>query len=199
MDWQFFLKFFTGVFTFSGNIAQSILTYVGILSYVYLFFPKFEGKMKGKLSTIRHHKLNILLCFLLASAILTSYNLYENKKPNFATPDQLLTSTYSGMQIRVADLTRENLFIRGKVFENCDLYGPAVVYFDSSNVVDISIDLSDAPIDDILISTSNVGLSGVVGFQNCVLKNVRLIHIGIIGTPDFIQALKAKTTIVPAK
>jgi hypothetical protein len=101
------------------------------------------------------------------------------------------------MQIRIADLARENMFIQGKVFENCDLYGPMVVNFDQSSIADLEVDISDAPLDDILISTTNTGLSGVVAFRQCVLKNVRLVHVGIIGTPDFIQELRAKTKIIP--
>lgn len=199
MDWSFFWKLFIAIFWNTGNIIQVTLAYLGIVSSLWWFFPQLEGKMKPRLKKLRKLAPYLSVILLFSSIILASYHLYENKRPNFATPDQLLAATYSGMQIRIADLTRENTFIKGKVFENCDLYGPAVVYFDSSNVVDISIDLSDAPIDSILISTSNVGLSGVVGFRNCVLKNVLLIHIGIIGTPDAIQALKAKTTVVPAK
>ena len=63
MDWQFFLALLRGVFTFSGNIVQSLLAYAGIVSFLYLLFPKLEGNMQSRLEKLRHHKLNILLIY----------------------------------------------------------------------------------------------------------------------------------------
>lgn len=79
MDIQFFWSLFKGIFLFSGNFIQSLLAYIGIVSFLYLLFPRLEGKLKDRLDIMRHHKLNILLIFLLASVIMTSYSLYHNR------------------------------------------------------------------------------------------------------------------------
>jgi len=49
------------------------------------------------------------------------------RRTMLATPDQLLDSHLRNLQIRIADLVREDFVIRGRVIEDCYLYGPAMI------------------------------------------------------------------------
>lgn len=179
MDWQFVQNLLKGVSTFSGNAMQSLLAYAGILSFIYLLFPKLEWKMKDKFEKLRHHKVSILLIFILASVLLTSYNLYENKEAKFAMPDALIASTLTDMQIRLADLSRDNQIIRGKTFRNCDIYGSSVVLLLEGTVITNCM-FDEDPLQSFILTDQNY-FYGVVGIQDCVFIDCRFYRVGFTG------------------
>jgi hypothetical protein len=57
------------------------------------------------------------------------------KKQWFFPPYELESSFIKDRTIRIGDLTRGSNIIEGKEFENCSIYGPALVYFDAGCVV----------------------------------------------------------------
>lgn len=198
MDWQFIADLFKGVFLFSGNITQSILAYAGILSFIYLLFPGLEGKMKDRLSILRDHKLNILLVFLLISILITSYNLYENKQINFATPDALLSSELDNQNIRLSDLTRENITIRSKTFNNCDIYGPAIIAITGPIVVKNPIfEFAGGTVNDgFIIVNDKRWITGAITFDSCIFNDCHFHGIGIIATEEQYQKIIASMNTV---
>lgn len=74
MDWKFITDLLWGVF-FS---YYSIFTWIGLVSSIFLFFPRLEGTMKDRLANARPYALSILLAFILISTILTSYSMHGN-------------------------------------------------------------------------------------------------------------------------
>lgn len=78
MDWKYITDLLKGVF-WSFN---SITTWLGIVSFIFLFFPKLEWKMKDRLAKIRPYAIHILWGCILISVITTSYSMRKN---NFAT------------------------------------------------------------------------------------------------------------------
>lgn len=76
MEWQFFTELLKGVFL----SLNSITTWIGIVSFIFLFFPKLEWKMKDRLTKIRPYAIHILWSCILISVITTSYSMYANKQ-----------------------------------------------------------------------------------------------------------------------
>ena len=77
---------------------------------------------------VQEHPALIVMSFLMMSVVLVSHSLYKNKRPNFATPDELTQMGLRDRDIRLSDLTREDFRIRNKAFYNCHIYGPAIIY-----------------------------------------------------------------------
>ena len=75
---EFLKELFTGIFL----SINSITTWIGIVSFIFFFFPKLGGRMKNQLEKIRPwpYGLLIFLGLILISIILTSYSMYESKQ-----------------------------------------------------------------------------------------------------------------------
>lgn len=148
--------------------------------------------MKDKLSKVRKHALAILMGFILISVILTSNSLYKNKLPSFATPDELIPSLLQNKTIRLADLVREDFTIRNRTFDNCHIYGPAVIFFTGGIFIDNVLKRIDITnIDANFIETTNTGVLGVIVFDNCVIKKCTFYNISFIGNSERIAKIKA--------
>ena len=70
MDWAFWGNLGKSIFTFSDNILQTILVYVGILGLVFFLFPRLGGKLKNKLPVIRKFGIHIAWAFILISVVM---------------------------------------------------------------------------------------------------------------------------------
>lgn len=194
MDWRFFIKLFLGMFYNSKNFINSIPTYLGIISYFLFLFPKYGWFMKDRLLIARTYAIPILMGFVLFSIILTSHSLYKNKRPIFATPDELTQSVLRDRDIRLSDLTREDFRIRNKSFFNCHIYGPAIIYPHKDTVL-IDLVFKGVTPEGGLIVTTNKQVSGAVSFERCVLKNCTLHRISFIGSEARIAKIKAGSNL----
>jgi hypothetical protein len=121
--------------------------------------------------------------------------MYKNKGKRdithgqiFAMPDALVAPTLQNMNIRISDLTREEFTIRNKVFDNCHIYGPAIIALTNSTITK-SIFEEVVP-SGALIETSNKIISGAILLENCIVRNCTLHKIGIIGAPEAIKKIK---------
>lgn len=151
--------------------------------------------MKDKLAKIRPYATTILLIFILISVILTSHSLYENKRTNFATPDALTSLILKDMDIRISDLARENFVIHNRTFDNCRIYGPAVIYpmnclIKEAHFTDFGTD-SNA----VFIITTNKAITGIITLDTCVIKNCTFYAIGLIGSYEDIEHDKTLVNI----
>jgi hypothetical protein len=195
MDWKYLKDLFWGVLYSSNNIIQSIPTYLAVLSLIVLWlFPKKKGnEMKdNSLSKARKHALSIFMGFILISVILTSLQLYKNKQTNFATPDELTQSVLRNRDIRLADLTREDFTIRNKTFDNCHIYGPAIMCARDCIITGIIFERS---LESSLITTTNKHISGAILLDNCVMKDCTLHRVSFIGTQEQISRIKANVKL----
>ena len=128
MDWQYIANLIRGTFWNTNSWLFSIPAYLSVLALIPCVWPGSEGWKMKILSIFRDHPAFICMSLLMVSVILTSHSLYVNKKLTFATPDAYMPSVLQNQTIRIVELARENLVIRGKTFENCDIYGPAVIF-----------------------------------------------------------------------
>ena len=81
--------------------------------------------------------------------------------------------------------------IQKRTIEDCEIRGPAMIGFlDGCTLHDLSFDVDkDAIFVEVTLGRQ---LSGVIGFENCTIRNCRLVAIGIIGTkPQIAQMEKA--------
>jgi hypothetical protein len=92
--------------------------------------------------------------------------------------------------IRLVDLAREGVIIRGKTFENCDIYGPAVVYQVNCTFTGLTM---DAGPEDWATETTNKKVCGAVKLDTCVVKNCRFYTISFIGGRDELSRIRVKT------
>ncbi len=128
----------------------------------------------------------VVLCGIVVS-VGQSY-LIESKQLNFATPDALSSPLLQNMNVRINDLTRENFIIRNKTFENCHIYGPAIII--CSDCVIVKNSFEEVIPEGAFIETTNTTISGAVSLEHCILKNCVLHKISMIGNPEQIKDIK---------
>jgi hypothetical protein len=105
----------------------------------------------------------------------------------FATPDELTASHLKGLTIRIADLVREDIVIRNKVFENCYIYGPATIFpIGKGRFLE---NVFDTNLDSIFIITNQKNLVGVIGVENCSFINCHFQRIAFIGPETLKQKI----------
>ena len=190
MDWQFFKGLVVGVFWNTNNFIQSLPAWIGIGSFVILcFFPKLGGS-KMNLSKVAEHSGVILMVFILISVILTSYSLYKNKRPTFATPDELTQMVLRDRDIKLSDLTREDFRIRNKTFDNCHIYGPAIIHIKGTTMI-INSTFAEVLPDSAFIETSNKYVSGAISLEDCIVSNCIFHKISFIGDTKLKEKFKA--------
>jgi hypothetical protein len=210
MDWYYITELLKNIFAFSGNAIQSILAYVGIISFIYFLFPKLENKMKDEktkttLLKIRKYGVHIAWVFVLVSIALASHSVYDkanqqvfslqrelHKYQTQPTVDQMLMMNYlKGIPIPLPDLAKDITIIRDKTFDSCDIHGPAVILLDYGNnqVFDCTIDVT---FDIAFFSIANPQITGVIAFDNCVFKNCKFKNISFIGTPEEIEKARSE-------
>ena len=128
----------------------------------------------------------ILFC-ILCLTIWQSY-FSEPKQLNFATPDELIPSLLQNKSIRINDLVREDNIIRNRTFENCHIYGPAIIAL--NKCITTQATFTEIDINGVFIETTNKIVSGVIELNTCIIKNCTFHKISFIGTPDDIKRLK---------
>lgn len=115
-----------------------------------------------------------------------------------ASMQDMVGTLVQNKSIRIAELihpaTPGPPVIQGKTFEDCLLYGPAVISLPDSLLSHSSFSADPGQEDDVWIEieTPRV-LYGVVSFERCTFNRCRFVHIGIIGDSEvheqFRQAL----------
>lgn len=201
MDWSFIGKMLWGTIFTSHNILVSIPTYIATLPVILFFFPSILtrwGKNMNKEAVkkkIRKLAITAVIILLFVSLVLSASHLYQNKQVKLATPDELLSSSLNGLTIRLTDLARESDLITNKTFENCRIYGPAVM---GANDTDIFYNCEFyGNKNEMLITTINYSAIGVVGCNNCVFRNCQFYRISFIGNADYIQNVEVQIQWIP--
>lgn len=94
----------------------------------------------------------------------------------------------SGQSFKIADITY-NGKVMNRHFEDCDIYGPAVLCIDGfGHIVNIHF---DAPKEAICITTDQTLFIGPIHVINCTFKNIRFYGIGLLGSSTFKDRLNA--------
>jgi len=158
--------------------------------------------MSSVLKWLRERRTFICMSLLMVSVISVAHDMYVNKpvppSASFATPDELIPSVLRHKTIRIADLVREDFVIRNKTFEDCYIYGPAIIIPDDKcrfrNFV-----IGEVALDGAFIATPNKLISGAIGFENCVVIDCHFRKISFIGPQDLMDYLRRSIKPQPAK
>lgn len=111
------------------------------------------------------------------------------KKRQFAIPEELLAPTLRGLSFRITDLARDENIIRNKVFEDCNIFGPAVISLVFQNSLSYCNFQGSSP-DSIFIEIQQNQATGAILFFNCIFRRCRFSKIGFIGKKNEIKLLK---------
>jgi len=130
---------------------------------------------------------------MIVSYVLFSlaWQTYSKKPLTFATPDALTPSILQNMNIRISDLTREEQIIRNRTFDNCHIYGPAIIITDNC-IITPKADFTEIDPNGIFIETTNKIVSGAIKLDTCVIKNCTFHKISFIGSSEGIRRLKER-------
>ena len=96
-------------------------------------------------------------------------------------------------RLRLADLVGPDSILRDQVFEDCDIYGPAILASIGQGVGGFDSCTWEAPTAESIlfeVPDGRVGV-GMMGVVNCVFKRCRFYKIGLMGPPAQIAAWRA--------
>lgn len=131
--------------------------------------------------------------FLLVNQGLKIAKRLSDRSLPWATSLDLLQPYFSRMSIRLTDLANPNRVIRGRTFEDCDIYGPGVMAPVGVGVFhECTFDGPDA-----LIMTDNSKVIGPIAVEECVFRRCRLHGLGLIGSKEKIETWKAAGFSIP--
>ncbi|MDO8613729.1 MAG: hypothetical protein Q7R32_13060 [Dehalococcoidia bacterium] len=127
--------------------------------------------------------------FLIANQGLAM--LRRSKMRSFATPEHLAPAYLRGLTIRIADMVREDLVIRDRTFEECEIFGPAVLIPLGAGVLQECSFEGDPASVFWEIPSGRVAIAGAIGLQDCVFKRCKFRRIGLAGPPEAIEKFRA--------
>jgi hypothetical protein len=118
----------------------------------------------------------------------------------WASPDQLLTPAIRGVSFRLVDaLGKEpGAELRGRVFEDCHVYGPAVLLFGRDIKFEGNILLG--PFEAIaweIDPSTRPHVAGVIRIENAVFRRCRFEGVGFAGNSHEISLLRRSMEMGP--
>lgn len=113
---------------------------------------------------------------------ITKIQLKKIQEQKFAVLDELAGPYLRGLSIRIIDIVPKDNVIRNRTFEDCHIYGPAILtFFGNTSVL---FNKFDAPLDNIFITVSIRKLVGVIVLENCTLLRCQFHNIGLVGPSE---------------
>jgi hypothetical protein len=94
-----------------------------------------------------------------------------------------LGSYLRGLSIRISDLAREDIVIRDRTFEDCYIYGPAILVPHGMGMFHECGFEGDTSSLFITIAEER-SVIGVIALENCIFRRCHFRKIGFIVTPD---------------
>lgn len=110
----------------------------------------------------------------------------EKEQPVFASPDKLTAEHIQGLTFRLADLlVVGSSTIKGRMFEDCDIYGPAVIFMVKNNAI-LFCRFPEVPNAESLFITAPrlTWVAGIVGIEACIFRHCTFHNVGFIATPE---------------
>ena len=159
---------------------------LAIVLNIYLFWPQITmmGINHPKNAVIESPKwLYIFGVAAILLVILGLVNLYHSigLQQSKATEADLRQPYLSNKYVKLADIADANGVIEGRVFRDCWLYGPAVVFLNMHN--DVSYSYFDGSVETIFTKvtpTDMVG-RGVIILRDCELTRCHFIRVSFMG------------------
>jgi hypothetical protein len=166
---------------------------------VYLFWPQISALriVHPKGAVLQSPKwlyiFSVGNILLIAFAFIRLYVLVAHT-PAALTKQDFSEPFVRGKYVRIADFADGNNFINGRTFEDCWIYGPAVLYLRNNN--DTRNIVFEGPISQIFYgvdSTSQAGTqSGVITVDESRFYRSHFVKVSFIGSADAIDKLEGK-------
>jgi hypothetical protein len=121
----------------------------------------------------------------------------ERVRPYISNEDMAKTVLVKDRTVVISDIPKDMRalnVIRGRVFEDCTVVGPAVVYFGEGTFVK-GFDFEDSGnVENVLwpvkASKGRYEKVGAIGFESCQFINCHFTGVGIAGPRDLLDRLK---------
>jgi hypothetical protein len=110
-----------------------------------------------------------------------------------ASPGDLLGKSIRGLTFRLTDLPLIQDTIRDRTFDECDIYGPAIIFIVSPAEFTKCHFHGDPELMFWMPGPGQKGMLGAIAFQNCIFRRCRLIGIGFTGDREVLEFMR--TTI----
>ena len=98
--------------------------------------------------------------------------------------------TFRNQILYLPNLARDENPLRGLVFEDCRIEGPAVVYFTNCRFEQSSWDTPGDTLEPLFWIVDEGIRVGAIGMDHCEFDRCRLRNIGIAGTQDIIDMFR---------
>jgi hypothetical protein len=96
---------------------------------------------------------------------------------------------FENKAVRVADLVVTTDVVRETDFVNCQIIGPAIVYFENCTLVNV---IFTGNLEAMLYEVEESRpIQGVVVFDRCLFDQSRFERIGLIGTAELLAPIRA--------
>lgn len=154
-----------------------ILTFVilGVIGFLLILRSSKENALAKHSADLKMTRIEKTVLDLKASS-----NIKDSHHP-LATSADLAGRYIRNLSFRMVDLVTEVPIVKGKVFEDCDIYGPAVLILRKNTLNECGF--TGNP-DMIFITTSQVDVMGVVLVEDCVFNRCNFGNVAFIGSPQ---------------
>lgn len=126
-----------------------------------------------------------LVVFFVSTGALLWQHIY---RPNRALPKEgqhtnHAESYFANQRVVLNDILIPETppIIADKVFENCDIVGPAIITFIGTGLM-LACSFDGSPLSTFYEVEEGRGLVGIIGMKDCTIRNSRLHRIGLVGT-----------------
>lgn len=128
---------------------------------------------------------------VIGVAVVLVLRIWAQVRPQ-ALPEDLARTHIIHLSFRIGDMARDELIIRNRTFEDCTIYGPAVLLpLGGGQILQDCSFLANAPEEMFLdIGTQPRTIIGAIGLEGCVFRRCRLVKIGFAGPPSLLEAMQ---------
>jgi hypothetical protein len=199
-----------GFLAFAGSLFVSTLTnvhptaaivivLVAIIWNVFLFWPEISSLKIVYSERARTESPVWLYIFALASlgafvciVILTYYNITES--PRRLSAGEFANSNLVGKRLYITDLVDSENVIEGRTFEDCWIYGPAVLSMVGGDMMKNTFEGTSAG----TFVTVSAGMAGngtgIVLLKDCRFRRCKFINVSIAGNAALVTQWKENNT-----
>ncbi|PLS84678.1 MAG: hypothetical protein CYG60_16645, partial [Actinobacteria bacterium] len=113
---------------------------------------------------------------------------------NGVPPEALMSRYLKGASFHIADLVRNETRIRGWTFEDCTIYGPAVIATLAGTLIHEPTWTAENV--DYVLWDAHGGedrrWEGLIGLQDCAFRRCTFVRIGILVKPEEAERIRAQ-------
>jgi hypothetical protein len=177
---------------------SAVASFAAIVFTALLFWPEIRSLRVTYNQQTRNESpiwLYLFACVSLVAVVLSGVKLYWSQKnrPQRMTASDFSSLYLQGKRLYLADLVGPDNMIEGRTFEDCWIYGPAVIV--AATGTDLSENHFDADADTTYITVAKAtagGNSGLILIRDCKFRHCTFFRVSIAGTAEMNAQWKAE-------